>query len=492
MRHGPDKGMVELFYQLGVLNLDGTGKKMKDGTTKEQLGWMKTLGRKCDADVQKQQWEQARARGTRTDEDEFYPDEEEYDIDEDDYGSDDEGFGWGYSRGGGGDKLDPFKWSANDILDAFSYRQLLALESFAHLRQHVKLVDFHGRLEGLVPSKVIERILGLCPNVETVLLQRAQVRYLVDNALAIVNSLAKASSSLKRLEITDFDDDTAGTRLLSNLADMANLQHLSLTCKPRQWEEWNETSSMITRPPLPQQLRSLHIGSTISPEFFSFFSHSSTSSLTSLGVAVRRHIPNLASFVNLQHLTITYDRIQRAIDTLSLLPKTTQISTLELRFSVQVARAERADVKLKTQHQEYHSSEDDYSEEEEDNQPRPPGQPSNDFIALFRAIPSTVHTLSIPYILHSSEEANFKKALNSKSVPIGLRTICLLRAAEKIGDDSEDEEDYDDPEEMDRKSQEKFLKMIVKVLDKKGIDLVRVEDWCEASRERSFLARTRG
>jgi len=487
MRHSPDRGMVELFYQLGVLNLDGTGKKMKDGTTKEQLGWMKTLGRKCDYDVQKKAWERSRARGRSSQDDEFYPDEENYDMDYDDYGSDDEGYGYGSNRGG--DKLDPFKWSANEILDPFSYRQILALEAFPHLRPYVKLVDFHGRLEGVIPSKVIERILKICPNVETVLLQRAQVRYLVEDSLAVVSSLAKHSSGLKRLDITDFDDDTACTLLLSNLAKLTNLRHLSLTFKPREWAEWNETPSMYTRSPLPQQLQSLHIGSTISPSFFPFFSRSSTSSLTSLGVAVRRHIPDLSPFVNLRHLTITYDRIRRAINTLSTLPQSTKLATLGLRFSLQVVKAEHADVKLKTRLEDFHPSEDD-SEGSEEEETRQPDQPKNDFIALFRSIPSTVHTLSMPYILHPSEEANFKKALNSKSIPVGLRSIHLVRAADKIGDDSEDEDDLD-PEEMERRSQEKWLKSIVRLLEKKGIDLLRVPDWLEEQRERSFLNRTR-
>ncbi|GAA5824932.1 hypothetical protein JCM5353_002936 [Sporobolomyces roseus] len=421
----------------------------------------------------------------------FYPEPGGFDMDEDNYDHE-------YDRSDydeeemDGPHFDWDLFGPLEILDAFSYQQLLALETFPHLRQHVKTIDFYGRVEGNVPSKIVERFLKVCPNVSTVLLLRGRVRYLANDGLVVVGSLVAHGTNLTRLEIIDFNDNVAIHGLLSDLPQLPELLHLSLTCKPRERVfEWDLTGGILDRHrPLSQRLKSLHLGSTVTPEILSYFASSSTTSLTSLGVTVRRQTPDLSAYRNLNHLTITFDEIERATKTLLTLSPDTKVTSLEFRCSHLVINAEH-----QQKESEKPSSEDGFSEEEVDYStwmPAPYTPPVNPHVLLLQTIPSTVHTVSFPYLLFNSEN-EVLEAFKSDSVPSNLRRVCLVRAGKGMLSDDEVEQMLDDKNEDscldERKEQELWLAKIGKVLEKKGIDLIRVPDWYHEPRERTFLNR---
>jgi hypothetical protein len=151
---------------------------------------------------------------------------------------------------------------------------------------------------------------------------------------------------------------------------------------------------------------------------------------------------------------------------------------------------------------EYPSDEETTEEEEEASSngrrkpvPQKEKKPLNPWILLFRSIPSNVNRLSIPYSLHESEN-EFLNALKSKSFPSSIRTVSLLRSGKELNgdetweDEEEEEVDPEDYEEMDAREQEESLRRIGKILSKKGVDIIRVEDY-EEYKQRSLLQRMR-
>jgi len=245
--------------------MDGRGRGQQQGREQKLRRYVEVMGRECEYDIQRKEWEILNPREEVDEadfdddfEDAFYPEPGEFDMDKEDY--DDEYDRPDYDEA----ELDGphFPWEyfgPSDVLDPWSYQQLLALEKFPHLRQYVKTIDFYGRVEGNVPSKIVERFLKVCPNVSTVLLLRGHVRYLVNDGLAVVGSLVAHGTNLTRLEIVDFNDNIAIHGLLSDLPQLPELLHLSLTCKPRERIfEWDLTGGILDRHrPLSQRLREM-------------------------------------------------------------------------------------------------------------------------------------------------------------------------------------------------------------------------------------------
>ncbi|GAA6025493.1 hypothetical protein JCM11491_002838 [Sporobolomyces phaffii] len=358
-----------------------------------------------------------------------------------------------------------------------------------------------------VTPRAIDRFLAVCPNVETAHFTRADVEFFEPSEeLGFVEVLAKRAPKLSTLSIVDFTTNEDATEyLLEDLALLPNLRHLALTCLPRDSSEWQEPSaSELVARTLPQALESLHLGSTVSPAFLAAVAKNSYGSLVSLGVAVRRVPVDLAPFVHVRHLAVAYGQVARVPAVLRTLAHPDRLESLELRYSPQIAAAEYDDRRKRdTREREYYYEDDDDDdddddestdwEDEEGDGPRGLGggkdkkekKPRNPWIALFRAVPASVTRVSIPYTFDRStvEPDEFLAAVKSDSFPPpSVRTVVLAHPGRdddppaKRGQKAK-RIDSDDYEALEERANGRHLTKVAKVLEAKGVDLVRIQDW---------------
>lgn len=346
-------------------------------------------------------------------------------------------------------RLESSDWGPSDILDPFSFTELHTLERSPHLGRHVKTIDFHGRIEGIPTALIIERFLKVCPNVQTIILARGEVRYLPEFVHVIRHIVAHAPN-LACLTIIDFGA-TGTLDLFKAIAKLDKLKHLSLTCTPDEASSVLEIDSTLFDPLwIPSSVTSFHLGSLTTLEFYAGLSDSSVMSITSLGVPVRQTLPDLTRFTNLQHLTITFGYLSHAVELVQTLSTSETIKSLELQFS-----------KFIPEHAER--------------------RVADSFYALFECLPPKLESLSIPWFLRSPFDDQFKKAIKTK-LPTSLRAISLLSMMGGGGHKfmwepiSEEEEAEVVVGAGKKKKPKTWLDEVGKVLGKKGVELYRIED----------------
>ncbi|GAA5965290.1 hypothetical protein JCM3765_007152 [Sporobolomyces pararoseus] len=507
MRCAQDDEMMRMF-ELTSIDVDEARKAQRSR-------WMRVAFRRREYDIMKENWDAEQklkeARGERKgryfkkpdifDEEESEPEDNgDEDLPERDY-------------------LD---WGPTDILDPFSYQQLLSLEAHPHLAQLVKAIDFHGRLEGKPTSIIVERFLIVCPNIETILLYRGSVRSLAVHP-RVAQVIVKRARNLKNLEVIDFAEMGSRT-LFKKLSKLPRLSHLSLSCSNSRYPTEFSSVDFSLASLSTRSLTSLHLGSLFSPDFFESIPSRFLKSITSLGIAVRRETPDLSKFKSLQHLTITYGYTSHAVEALQTLSSINEIKSLELRTSNPLWRFEFIQRRDEREYDyDYWGSADDEDEDEDDNDESDDEEegeqgggrvglaiPSrkvkterelDSLVDLFDHLPPKIETLSIPSLLTEEEEREFTQAVETK-LPPSLKKISLLREGndkeEGGGGDvcsDENENSYKarrraEREERKRNPVETWLDKVSKYLsEEKGVEVFRVQHWTGGRSERSLLSR---
>ncbi|GAA5877002.1 hypothetical protein JCM16303_006366 [Sporobolomyces ruberrimus] len=458
--------------------------------------WMETISREKETTLDERRWkerkelkekERAERLQTRTDGDgdlESRGEEEEEEDDDDrefwqtrevfDEGDEEDYCGREHD---GLPELNPTDWGPSDILDPFSFTELRSLEAYPHLGQFVKTINFHGRVEGKPTAFIIERFLKVCPNVDTIVLARGDVRY-IEDWLSVIEHVVAYVPNLTSLTITDFGD--IGTvELFQAIAKLEKLRHLSLTCTPN--EHMVEIDSSLFDPTsLPKSLRSFHLGSIALPDFYDGLPDSFVQSITSLGVAVCREIPDLTRFNKIEHLTITFGYFSHAVEALRTLSTSQTIKSVEVRDSDLIGRME-----WHTRRNERDMEYDEYGSDEEEDEDvdegggggrgsggrqRAPVQRELDMLLdLFKYLPPNVESLSLLYGLDTDE---FESAIGL-TVPKSIRKLSLLSTMGEHEDDM-----FGDGESgagTDEKPQS-WLDDMSTLLREKGVELYRVSE----------------
>jgi len=386
--------------------------------------------------------------------------EDEYYGDSDDY----------YPRDKSGlPKIHPFDFGPTDILDPFSFAELQSLKAFPHLGQYVKTINFYGRTEGTPTALILKRFLKLCPNVETIILTRGQVRHFPDSVRAIQH-VVKYAPKITSLTITDFGE-VGIWDLFSAISKLSKLKHLSLTCTP-DGGYLNEIDTETSDPAaLPNSLTSFHFGSIATPEYYTAIPTSFARSITSLGVAVRRKVPDISNFSNVQHLTVTFGQYCHGVDFLRTVSTSQTIKSLELCGSELLSGIEWQE--RRNEETKAYDEYDEYDSEDEDGQGGGYGQPAEKFwendsiLHLFDYLPPNLESLSILFPVDTPSDKQFEEAILSK-LPKSIRKITLLAS---IGDDKQ--EGRIGGGWNAEKMLENWLDKISKMLEKKGVDLYR-------------------
>ncbi|GAA5959473.1 hypothetical protein JCM3765_002338 [Sporobolomyces pararoseus] len=447
-------------------------------------GWMRTMFREKEYMIEFNKWKEEQKlkeeRGEKPQEDwEF---EEPEIFDEGDQEAEDD-----RDRFSELPKLRYHDWAPTDILDPFSFRQLQILEAHPHLAKLVKKLDFNGRVEGKPSSIIIDRFLTVCSNIESISLQRGQVRYLPYEWVRVIEPIVNRVPKLKCLEIIDFDD--AGCiELFEGITKLAHLEHLSLTCTPSYPTEIGtdefSLASLTTR-----SLTSFHLGSTATKSFFSEIPDHFLESITSLGVAVRREIPDLSSFKNLRHFTLTFGYISQAIEALRNLPTVNEITSLELRYSGLIAESEWRERKF----EQGDSEEEETDSEDEGEGGRRKKKELDSLVDLFDYLPPKLQYLSLAYDLSDPERKELKEVIETK-FPASIRSIRLMDAvgeqqdAEMFGYDDEEGYNTDDDDDRDRPEVKKrrfWVDDISDLLQTKGVEVFQGKGWLGERADRS-------
>ncbi|GAA5897561.1 uncharacterized protein JCM6883_006737 [Sporobolomyces salmoneus] len=412
---------------------------------------------------------------------------DKYDEADDDYYPEGGSFGgWGV---GSLEKLDPYDWGPTDILDPISYLQLEALDTYPHLRPLVQGIDFNGRSEGKPTSLAIQRILKLCGNVRSIVIHRGAVRKLGEVAVRLIQPIVEFAPNLESLSLFDLDGENGAGYLYKRLPQLKHLKHLSLSFAepedgPPHDFDVDETEDptddeedlKLNLSKLSTPLSSLTLGNVATSDFYASIPDSFHSSITSLGVTVRREIPDLSSFRNLEHLTIKFALPKDVAETLSKLSSSASsspaplpnLTSVELRYSSDLngieMQQQHFERKEKMRNRQYGESDDESSDgfdEEEDG---------GSIVDIFRKLPSTVTTLSMPYVFWPEDRKQFKQAILVKTLQTSLKTIALYFA------DGDDEEGWDEKESKKiGRELEQWANSTANALEKKGVNVIRIK-----------------
>ncbi|GAA5987221.1 hypothetical protein JCM5350_003285 [Sporobolomyces pararoseus] len=393
-------------------------------------------------------------------------------------------------------RLNYLDWAPTDILDPFSFRQLQVLEAHPHLAKLVKKLDFNGRVEGKPSCIIIDRFLAVCSNIETITLRRGQVRYLPWEWVRVIEPIVSKLPQLKRLEIINFDDGGC-VELFEGIAKLNNLEHLSLTCTPR-YPMTIGTDEFTLESLTTRSLTSFHLGSMASKRFFRQIPDHLLNSITSLGVAVRRQIPDLSNFENLRHFTLTFGYVSQAIQALRNLPTVNEITSLELRYSGIIAESEWRERRMERSYSEGEEEEMDSDDDGEGEGRRRKKKELDSLVDLFDYLPPKLESLSLPYDLSDPQRQEFRQAIETKLLP-SIKKISLLDStAEQQNEEMYgfDEEDSDDDgvggDGLEGKERRLWVDDMSDLLETKGVELFQVKGWDRELEDRSAVLGRRG
>jgi hypothetical protein len=489
MRNKLDMGLVKMHRMMKSMTHLTSGGPPLDW-------WMETVFRKTDYDVEKERWQERKAKkeqakekggdatsgGNEDSEEEEVHTNYNYFRPRDVYDEEEEGYG---RSGNGLPTIHPYDFGPTDILDPFSFTQLQSLEAFPHLGQHVKTINFYGRVEGKPTAFAIERFLKVCPNVETIILARGDVRFVGDWPSAL-DHIVKYAPNLKSLTILDHGE-RGSIEIFQSIEKLTKLKHLSLSCTPED-DGFHEFGSVYDPSTLPTSLTSFHLGSIATPGYYEELPTSFNQSITSLGVSVRRELPDITKFSNLQHLTIHFGLFCHAVEFLTTVSDSPTIKSLELCISDSIGRAEYQERRF-----------NDESDEESDDgaaggsSGKKKKKELDSMLDLFDNLPPNIETLSLLWILTGSPSKQLAEAVRTK-LPTSLRKIRLLS---DIG--RKEEEEFPgffsegEDEEEDGKKSGTWLDKLSKLLDEKGVQLYRVpEEYGGHERSGIFRGITKG
>ncbi|GAA5861953.1 hypothetical protein JCM8547_001537 [Rhodosporidiobolus lusitaniae] len=288
------------------------------------------------------------------------------------------------------------------VTDEIARARLVALDKHSHLAASPKKLVYYGYFETYGAFLTIGRNLQTCPNISSVHLVRnletssstgVEFRDLQfdDFGFQALEPLVVMQGRVVDLTLVGLSRANARTTVARVMREFKNLERFSFTIDNSDvyvdfvHRAWTPTPSF--------SLKSFSTSVVLPSPYLSNLLHASSSSLTSLEIAVSRESLELSTLTSLSRLALEFYHPSVVRDTLATVSSFAPLAHLELRY---LWRLERDALSL--------TDEDEDDEQEEDGGTYAASrdeahEKDGSFAALLAGLPSTLSHLSLPFLL---------------------------------------------------------------------------------------------